>query len=153
MNVAITPNGTRGDKFPEGPLVRFGLRLNAAVFRLFRGRGIVKSLLLLTTVGAKSGERRTVPLAYFPDGDDAWLIVASAGGAARHPAWYYNLAGNPDQVWVEVGDRKVHVTPESLHGAEREEPWRRITGRASNFVGYQEKTDREIPVIRLRATS
>ena len=150
MSVVITPNGSRGSKMPGGPVLRFALRLNAAIFRLFRGKGPLSSQLLLTTVGARSGEERTVPVAWFADGPDAWLVIASFGGAAKHPSWYYNLAKNPDRVWIEVDGRKLKVTPESLHGPEREERWKRITSKASNFAGYQEKTDRELPVIRLR---
>jgi deazaflavin-dependent oxidoreductase (nitroreductase family) len=56
-----------------------------------------------------------------PGQDDSWLIVASAAGAARNPAWYYNLAAHPDQVWIETAGRKAAVTAEQLHGAERDE--------------------------------
>ncbi|MBI3971316.1 MAG: nitroreductase family deazaflavin-dependent oxidoreductase [Chloroflexi bacterium] len=64
-------------------------------------------LLLLTTVGAKTGKTRRTVLGWFPDGDKSWLVVASYAGAARHPAWYFNLAKNPDKVWIEVGKREV----------------------------------------------
>jgi deazaflavin-dependent oxidoreductase (nitroreductase family) len=147
MAVEITPNGSRGKPFPRNPLVRFALGLNTALFRLLRGR--LPGMLLLTTVGAKSGAERTAPLAFFPDGPDAWLIVASAGGDAKHPSWYRNLAAHPDRVWVEVGGRRVKVQPRSLRGDERAEAWRRITAKAKNFDTYQSSTDREIPVIRL----
>lgn len=109
----------------------------------------MKGMLLLTTVGAKTGIQRTVPLAWFPDGDGRWLIVGSAGGAAKHPAWFINLATNPDQLWIEIGARKIHVRPELLKGEERETSWHRIVARARNFAGYQRNTDRELPVIRL----
>jgi deazaflavin-dependent oxidoreductase (nitroreductase family) len=110
-------------------------------------------LLDLTTRGAKSGQLRTVPLRYFPDGPDAWLIVASLGGAAQHPAWYFNLAKNPDAVWITLKGRKVRVTPESLKGADRTAAWQRIVSEAPGYGAYQEQTDREIPVIRLRAVA
>lgn len=106
-------------------------------------------LLYLTTVGARSGRTLLTPLAYFADGDD-WLIVASAAGAARHPSWYYNLAGHPDQVSVEVGGQRVAVTPTQLDGQEREDAWQRISAAQPRFNGYQAKTDRVLPVIRLR---
>ncbi|HEY4026590.1 MAG TPA: nitroreductase/quinone reductase family protein [Candidatus Dormibacteraeota bacterium] len=125
------------------------LGLNTAAYRLFRGRLPGPTMLLLTTVGAKSGAERTVPLQYFSDGPDAWVIVASAGGDAKHPAWYRNLAANPDRVWIEVGDRRIQVRPQSLRGEERAERWRRITEKARNFAGYERTTDREIPVVRL----
>jgi deazaflavin-dependent oxidoreductase (nitroreductase family) len=75
--------------------------------------------------------------------------VASAAGAARNPAWYHNLATHPDQVWIELLGRKVAVTAEQLHGAERDQAWRQITAAAPRFAAYQEATDRELPIIRL----
>ena len=149
MPVDITPQGTRGRPFPRGRTARLFIGLNTAVYRLLRGRGMASRMLLLTTVGARSGLERTVPLAYFPDGPDAWLIIASAGGDARHPAWYRNLAAPPDRATIEVGGQRGRVRAESLHGPAREEPWARITATAKNFAEYQRSTDREIPVIRL----
>src|SRR5580700_7546415 len=114
--------------------------------------GVVKmgfNALVLTTVGAKSGAKRTNPVGWFPGPDGSWLIVASAAGAARNPAWYYNIAAHPDQVQIEVEGRKVAVAAEQLHGAEREEAWQQITTAAPRFGGYERKTDRELPVIRL----
>jgi deazaflavin-dependent oxidoreductase (nitroreductase family) len=105
--------------------------------------------LVLTTIGRKSGVERQTPVGWFPGKDGSWLIVASAAGAPRNPAWYYNLAARPDQVWIETAGRKVAVTAEQLHGAEREEAWRQITAAAPRFAGYQQATDRELPIIRL----
>jgi deazaflavin-dependent oxidoreductase (nitroreductase family) len=107
--------------------------------------------LLLTTMGAKSGQERRSPLGWFADGEDAWLIVASAAGSAKHPAWYLNMAKNPDKVWIDVGKRRLHVRPESLKGAEREEAWRRIVAQAPGYGAYRQKTDRVIPIVRLTA--
>lgn len=149
MPVEITPQGTRGRPFPRGRIARFFVGLNTTVYRLLRGSGMGSRMLLLTTVGARTGAERTVPLAYFPDGPDAWLIIASAGGDAQHPAWYRNLAAHPDRAAIEVGGRRVRVRAESLHGPEREERWSRITAKAKNFAEYQRSTDREIPVVRL----
>ena len=78
----------------------------------------------------------------FPEGDDAWLIVASRNGAAAHPAWLYNLAAHPDQVEIEFERRKTAVTPQTLTGEERAAAWERITRERPNFAGYEEKTDR-----------
>jgi deazaflavin-dependent oxidoreductase (nitroreductase family) len=91
-------------------------------------------------------------LAYVPDGDKAWLITGSAGGAVSHPAWYFNLAKNPDRVWIRVGDRKIKVRAESLGGAERENAYRRFERTTKSYSGYPQKTDRVIPVVRLTAT-
>jgi deazaflavin-dependent oxidoreductase (nitroreductase family) len=105
--------------------------------------------LVLTTVGRKTGEERRTPLGWFPGKDNSWLIVAAAAGAPKNPAWYYNLAAHPDLVQVEIPGRKVAVTAEQLHGAERDEAWTQITTAAPQFGKYQAGTDRELPVIRL----
>jgi deazaflavin-dependent oxidoreductase (nitroreductase family) len=68
---------------------------------------------------------------------------------ARNPAWYYNIAAHPDKVQIETPGRKVPVIAEQLHGTEREEAWRQITAAAPRFAKYQQKTDRELPIIRL----
>jgi deazaflavin-dependent oxidoreductase (nitroreductase family) len=109
-----------------------------------------RPLLLLTTVGAKSGRLRRTLLGRFPNRDDIWLVVASGAGSAKHPAWYVNMARNPDKVWIEIGKRTLMVAPESLQGAERAEAWQRIVSLAPGYGAYQEQTDREIPVVRLR---
>jgi deazaflavin-dependent oxidoreductase (nitroreductase family) len=75
--------------------------------------------------------------------------VASAAGAPKNPAWYYNIAAHPDKVHIETTGRKVAVTAEQLHGAARDEAWKQITTSAKRFAQYQQKTDRELPVIRL----
>jgi len=106
-------------------------------------------LLYLTTVGAKSGEKRQSPVSRFPDSESSWLVVASAGGSARHPAWYHNIAAHPDQVWVEIGGEQHRVTAQQLEGDERAQAWRQITESQPRYAGYQQKTDRNIPVIRL----
>jgi deazaflavin-dependent oxidoreductase (nitroreductase family) len=106
-------------------------------------------VLFLTTVGRKTGERRETPVAWFPDGENAWLIVASAGGSAHNPAWYHNLAVHADQVWIELPQHKLRVTAEQLEGARREECWKRIVQAQPRYAKYQEKTDRLLPLIRL----
>jgi deazaflavin-dependent oxidoreductase (nitroreductase family) len=106
-------------------------------------------VVLLTTVGAKTGKEHTHVLGGFADGDDAWLVVASKGGAATHPAWFINLAKSPDKIWLQVGDRKLAVRAESLQGAEREAALARVAAIAPRYGEYQVKTDREIPVVRL----
>jgi deazaflavin-dependent oxidoreductase (nitroreductase family) len=148
MSVELTPRGTRGVTLPKlpRPLMKVLLPIGNAFLRL---RGA--KLLELTTTGARSGVPRTVTVAWFPDGKDAWLVVASYAGAAQHPAWYINMAKNPEQVWITVGGRKIHVRPESLKGEERTEVWHRIVAQAPGYAGYATKTDREIPVVRLRA--
>lgn len=105
--------------------------------------------VLLTTVGARSGVERTHVLGGFADGEDAWLVVASKSGAPTHPAWFINLAKNPDKIWIEVGNRKLRVAADLLRGAEREKALARIASIAPRYGEYQKKTDREIPIVRL----
>jgi deazaflavin-dependent oxidoreductase (nitroreductase family) len=144
-----TRNGTRGARQPKGRLWRLLNRVIASRVRRRGGSAMGFDMLLLTTVGRRSGMARETPLSWFPGPDGSWLVVASAAGAAGNPAWYYNLAAHPGQVRVEIGSRTVAVTAEQLAGAERAEAWRRITAEGPRFAGYQAKTDRELPVIRL----
>ncbi len=105
-------------------------------------------LLLLTTRGAKSGRAHTTPLAYTRDGDK-YVIIASMGGAPRHPAWYHNLVAHPDAE-VEVGSErfKVHATP-LPSGPERDRLYDAQAQLMPGFRSYQEKTTRIIPVVLL----
>jgi deazaflavin-dependent oxidoreductase (nitroreductase family) len=147
-----TPAGTRGARVPRssGPLSRRVRRWMSNYHRRKSYTFMGMDVLFLTTIGKKTGERRETPVAWFPDGDDAWLIVASAAGSARNPDWYHNIAAHPDQVWIELPrQRKVRVTPEQLEGARRGESWRRIVQAQPRYAKYQEKTDRLLPVIRL----
>jgi deazaflavin-dependent oxidoreductase (nitroreductase family) len=145
-----TPAGTRGGWQPGtgGPIGRWWT--NRAMNRI-RRRGKMMGLdaLVLTTIGRKSGAERMTPLGRFPGKDGSWLIVAAANGGARNPAWYHNIAADPDKVQIETPGRKVPVIAEQLHGTEREEAWRQITAAAPRFAKYQQKTDRELPIIRL----
>ena len=69
--------------------------------------GLGFNALVLTTVARKSGEERKSPVGWFPGKDGSWLIVAAAIGAPKNPAWYYNIAANPDQVQIEIPGQKV----------------------------------------------
>jgi deazaflavin-dependent oxidoreductase (nitroreductase family) len=125
------------------------MRLAACLHRLRHNRVAGLDVLYLTTVGARSGQERTVPLAFFPDGD-GWLLVASNGGAVRHPAWMLNLAAHPDRVWAEVGGRRRRVTATTLAGEERAARFAEIAAAHPRYAGYAARTDREIPIVRLR---
>jgi deazaflavin-dependent oxidoreductase (nitroreductase family) len=152
MSVDIPPSGTRGGKGPpRGAVGRMLMRVVRRVHRLSGSKMSGRPLLYLTTVGAKSGQPRTAVVMPFPEGENAWLIVASANGAAGHPAWLYNLAAHPDQVEIEVEGRKTAVTAQTLTGEERATAWERITSERPNFAAYEKKTDRAIPVVRLSA--
>jgi deazaflavin-dependent oxidoreductase (nitroreductase family) len=120
-------------------------RLHRRAGDRFRGG----DLLYLTTVGARTGQRRTNPVARFDDGRGGWLVVASFGGAAQHPGWYHNIAAHPDQVWAEVAGVTHHVETEQPAGAEHDAAWKAITAEQPGFAGYRDRTDRRIPVLRL----
>jgi deazaflavin-dependent oxidoreductase (nitroreductase family) len=154
MAIEIPPAGTRGTKAPpKGPVAR---ALMAAVRRVHRLTGNTMSgqpLLYLHTIGAKSGQARTSVVMAFPESDGAWLVVASRGGTADHPAWFYNLAAHPDRVEVEFQGRRTRVTAQTLDGEERAAAWDHITTTQPRFAGYERKTDRRLPVIRLTASS
>jgi deazaflavin-dependent oxidoreductase (nitroreductase family) len=104
-------------------------------------------LLLLHTVGARSGKRRVNLVMYLADGD-RYLVFASKAGSDSNPGWYWNLRANPDTA-IEVGDETIAVRATELTGAERDEKYRIQSERYPGFAGYQQKTSRTIPVIAL----
>ncbi|MFD3519358.1 nitroreductase/quinone reductase family protein [Streptomyces sp. NPDC058653] len=105
------------------------------------------NLLLLTTVGAKSGTRRTTPLGYVRHGD-ALLVVASNLGATEHPHWYRNLLAHPT-VDVEIGTRVFEALAVPAEGARRDELFARVVKEAPGYADYQAATDRTLPVVVL----
>ena len=104
-------------------------------------------VLLLTTTGRRSGEKRTMPLIYQPDGD-RYVIVASKGGSAAHPGWYYNLSEDPN-VEVQVKGDRFNAVASTAEGEERERLWKLMTATWPAYDQYQQKTDRAIPVVVL----
>jgi deazaflavin-dependent oxidoreductase (nitroreductase family) len=104
-------------------------------------------MLLLHTTGARSGRLRINPMMYLADGED-YLVFASKAGADSNPDWYWNLTANPD-VSAEVGEETIVLHASELTGAERDEKYRIQAERYPGFAGYQKKTSRTIPVIRL----
>ncbi len=104
-------------------------------------------MLLLDHVGAKSGHKRTSPLVYGRDGDDL-ILVASKGGYPKHPAWFHNLMANPDTT-VQVGSRRRDVRARAASAVERKRLWPLMVGVYAGYAGYQERTEREIPVVVL----
>lgn len=127
-------------------------KMNARTNRkVRRGRGeyMGMDVLILNTVGRRSGQPRDTPVAWFADGEDARLIVASGGGS-QHPDWYVNLMAHPDRASIELPGRDViAVTPHRLEGADRDRAWQRIAAAQPRIAKYQSKSDREYPVIRL----
>ena len=126
---------------------------NQQIIETFRANGgevpqFGRSLVLLHHRGARTGTERISPVMSFPAGDGSWLIVASKGGAPEHPAWYHNLLAHPD-VQIETPDGVVDVTVRELDPAARDEAWKRITATAPGFAGYEQRTTRVIPVMKL----
>jgi deazaflavin-dependent oxidoreductase (nitroreductase family) len=105
-------------------------------------------LLLLTTTGAKSGQRRTTPLVYMPDGD-RMIIFATKAGAPTNPDWYHNLVAHP-QVTVEVGTETFEAASVVITGEERNRLYAQQAAKNPGFAEYETKTTRLIPVIALK---
>jgi deazaflavin-dependent oxidoreductase (nitroreductase family) len=105
-------------------------------------------VLLLTTTGRRSGRSWTVPLMYQTEGD-GWVIIASNGGSARHPAWWLNLLSQSD-ARVQVGGETYPVTAVETAGDDRERLWRQMADMYQGYDRYARKTTRKIPVVVLR---
>jgi deazaflavin-dependent oxidoreductase (nitroreductase family) len=122
------------------------------IYRLTGGRvghripGLAPTLLL-DHVGAKSGIRRTTPLLYIEDPPNV-VIVASKGGYPQHPAWYHNLRANPETT-IQIGSERRLVRARVAGPEERERLWPMVVEAYSGYADYQERTDREIPVVIL----
>ena len=104
-------------------------------------------MLLLDHIGAKSGIKRTTPLVYVEDEADV-VIVASKGGHPRHPAWYHNLRANPNTT-VQIGAARCAVRARVATPQERERLWPKAVATYAGYRGYQQRTDREIPLVIL----
>ena len=134
------------------PLLR---RLMGAHARVYRATGGLighhfpgaPPTLLLDHVGAKSGTRRTTPLVYFDDGRNV-VVVASKGGHPKHPAWYHNLRAHPD-ITVQIGSQRPAVHARVATADEHARLWPRAVQTYGGYRGYQERTDREIPLVIL----
>jgi deazaflavin-dependent oxidoreductase (nitroreductase family) len=113
------------------------------------GRMAGMPVLLLTTTGRKSGQPRTTPLTYIPDGDDI-VVVASKGGAPQHPAWFLNLSAHPE-VDVVQGRQNRKMTARQATPEEKARLWPVVTDTYKGYAGYQERTDRDIPLVILKA--
>src|SRR5262245_36911900 len=151
MPIEIPPIGTKGARTPSGGMLRMSAGFMNGLYRLTGGR--TGHMLLITTVGARSGQPRTASVRRFDDGDGRWLVVGSGMGSAKHPGWFYNLANNPDQVTVQIGRDRFKVMPQLLEGDEREKAWQRVVQESPSFGKYPTTTDRQIPIIRLTRTA
>lgn len=104
---------------------------------------------VLETTGAKTGLQRHAVLGYLEDGPDAWLVIASKGGAPSNPAWVHNLAAYPEATVVLADGHRVPVSAERLEGADLDRAWERLADEAPEFPAYRSKVAREIPIFRL----
>jgi deazaflavin-dependent oxidoreductase (nitroreductase family) len=136
------------------PFLRRAMGVHTWLYRVSGGRighrvpGLGPSMLLLDHVGAKSGAKRTSPLLYIPDGDNA-VIVASKGGFPKHPAWFHNLKANPDTT-VQIGRERRPVHARVATPEERERLWPRVVEAYSTYADYQRRSKgREIPLVIL----
>lgn len=126
---------------------------NDRIIDEFRANGGVvenygSDLVLLHTVGARSGAARVSPVLGIADGD-GWLVIASAAGSPKHPAWYFNIVAQP-LISVETPAGAVDVLATELEGAERESAWQSFLARSSGFAAYRERSEgRDFPILRL----
>lgn len=131
-------------------LQRFFMRVH--IFFYQRTGGVIggnlgRPMLLLTTIGRKSGQERITPIFYFPDGD-RFILIASNSGAPQHPQWCFNLQAS-SLAKVQIGRNIIAVTAQQADGEERQRLWSLITAKYPAFNAYQKRTMREIPVVIL----
>ncbi len=150
MTVKVPAKGTRGTRFPKF-MARLTNGMMVGQFRRGRSRVVAGTpTLILETHGAKTGQPRQAVLGYLAEPPDAWLIIGSTGGASWNPAWLHNLAKDPNATIDFGDDRRVAVRAETVQGPDLEAAWKRIEAEAKQYSDYRTKTDRQIPVVRLR---
>jgi deazaflavin-dependent oxidoreductase (nitroreductase family) len=105
---------------------------------------------VVASKGAQSGRTRLAVLGYLEDGPDAWLVIGSKGGAPTDPAWVHNLEVNESAMVVMADGTRVPVRASRLHESEGDRAWERLATEAPEYPAYWSKTNRPIPIIRLR---
>lgn len=156
--VKIKPKPEGLDKPYVGRIIKVMSEVNTAIYRWTGGllgstwrvgaafpRGI--PILLLTTIGRKSGQPRTAPLLFIEDGNDV-IVVASHGGLPKDPLWYKNLQANPD-CEVQIKRRKMRMRARDAAPAERERLWPKLVGHYPDYASYATWTDRVLPIVVL----
>lgn len=127
--------------------------VHTGLYRLTGGRVGARMgdmrVLLLTTTGRKTGVARTTPLAFIEDDAGNLVITASAGGAPQNPKWFDNLSANPD-VSYQLDGRVVQARAEVAQPAVRDALWAKLTSKHKNFLDYERKTTRVIPMVTLK---
>ncbi len=130
-------------------LIKWFMALNALALRLSRGRIGSKlgtqTVLILHTVGRKSGQERTIPIAYFAY-EDQYLIVASNWGKDKNADWYLNLKNDP-HAKLELNGRMILVAAHEAQGEEYGRLWKFVTDRHPPYLNYQQMTTRHIPIM------
>jgi deazaflavin-dependent oxidoreductase (nitroreductase family) len=132
-------------------IFRLFTRLHVLFYRLSGGRigsnlsGV--QILLLESVGRRTGKKRTTPLAYIRDGGN-YVVTASNGGEPHHPGWYYNLHNQPQTV-IQVMDQRIPVEAAQANPEERRRLWAELVRTIPRFDNYQRKTSREIAMFIL----
>jgi deazaflavin-dependent oxidoreductase (nitroreductase family) len=133
-------------------LTKLFMALHVWIYRISRGKVWGKmrgfNVILLTTIGRKSGKTRTTPLGRF-DHESGYVIVASNSEQPNNPAWYYNLKSNP-QVTVQVLGKVMPATAEVLSSDARLQAWRQVIAASPFYADYEKRSGREIPLILLR---
>ncbi|MGH3086036.1 MAG: nitroreductase/quinone reductase family protein [Rubrobacteraceae bacterium] len=152
MGAMTDTAGWSGPPGMRAAMIKAAGTLHGLLYRWSGGRigGTIRGgpVLLLTTRGRRTGRERTRPLCYLEDGDGL-VLVASAGGEARHPAWYLNLRAYP-RVGIQQGDRSRTMVARIAGGAERARLWELFARRYPVCARYRRKSGREIPVVIVR---
>jgi F420H(2)-dependent quinone reductase len=143
---------TKTETAIANPIIKAMSRLNTWAYRASDGKLGGRFLrgapvLLLTTVGRKSGVPRTAPLLYLRDGEQL-VVVASKGGMDHHPLWYHNLVANPE-VEVQVGGARLPMRARTASAEEKAALWPKLVAMYRDYADYQARTSRDIPVIIL----
>jgi deazaflavin-dependent oxidoreductase (nitroreductase family) len=137
---------------PRHPVRNLFTHVHSFLFRVSGGRigrnmrGV--PVLVLETLGRKTGKPRSVPLLYVEDAGD-WIVMASAGGQPQHPAWFLNIEAEP-RVTVVTEDGRRAADAIVTEGADRDRLFAALAHVYGSFESYRERTTRELPVVRLR---
>lgn len=148
MTDPIDPATDKGSAPPPRWVLKAFTRFNVFVYRLSGGRLMSKlagmPIVLVKMKGAKSGKMKTIPLMYVPH-EKGVVLVASQGGAPKHPVWYYNLVKNPEVEVTQGGSRK-RLTARRVSDEEKAELWPTCVKHYPPYQQYQNRTERNIPV-------
>lgn len=154
----VKPKPEGLDKPYVGKIIKTMSKVNVVVYRWTRGLLGSKwrvgaafpwgvPVLLLTTIGRKSGEPRTAPLLFIEDGSNV-IVVGSQGGLPKDPLWYKNLVANP-HCEVQIKRRKTKMVAHTANPEERARLWPKLVAHYADFASYETWTDRVIPVVIL----